>query len=122
MDVRIHYHYESEGWWADSPDLPGWTAAGDTFDEVRAMALEGAAEFAEGPTSIIEEGLPIKATTGSIALVGSGAVIDGDAAGGSGSLISAIFYGHVPHVKPVLPIGEGTIETVMEPDDARSAV
>lgn len=40
-EVRIRYHHEPEGWWADSPDLPGFSAAGETFDEVREMALEG---------------------------------------------------------------------------------
>jgi predicted RNase H-like HicB family nuclease len=31
--VRIRYHHEAEGWWADSPDLPGFSAAGETFTE-----------------------------------------------------------------------------------------
>jgi predicted RNase H-like HicB family nuclease len=39
--VRVIYHCEPEGWWAESPDVPGWTAAGATYDEVRALAGEG---------------------------------------------------------------------------------
>ena len=41
MTVRVLYHEEPEGWWAESPDLDGWTAAGETFDEVRELAEEG---------------------------------------------------------------------------------
>ena len=39
--VRVIYHHERDGWWADSPDLDGWSAAGDTFAEVRRLACEG---------------------------------------------------------------------------------
>jgi hypothetical protein len=28
--VVMDYHHEPEGWWADSEDLPGFTAAGAT--------------------------------------------------------------------------------------------
>lgn len=39
--VLVRYHREPEGCWAESPDAPGWSAAGSTLDEVRALALEG---------------------------------------------------------------------------------
>lgn len=46
MDVvRVIYHCEPEGWWAESPDVPGWSAAGATYEEVRQLAVEGV-EFA----------------------------------------------------------------------------
>ena len=41
MTVRILYHREPQGWWADSPDLEGWTVAGLTYDEVRELAADG---------------------------------------------------------------------------------
>lgn len=51
MTVRVLYHQESDGWWAESPDLEGWTVAAETFEEARALvedgvsfALAGAAE------------------------------------------------------------------------------
>jgi predicted RNase H-like HicB family nuclease len=54
--VRLRYHHESEGWWADSPDVPGFSAAGRTLAEVRSLAIEGV-EFACGePVAIVEEG------------------------------------------------------------------
>jgi predicted RNase H-like HicB family nuclease len=39
--VRVIYHQEPEGWWAESPDVPGWSAAGMTYEEVRALAQDG---------------------------------------------------------------------------------
>jgi predicted RNase H-like HicB family nuclease len=44
--VRIIYHHEPEGWWAESPDLERFTAAGATYAEVREQAHEGASFFA----------------------------------------------------------------------------
>ena len=39
--VRVTYHHETEGWWAESPDVEGWSAAGDTYAEVAKLAEEG---------------------------------------------------------------------------------
>ena len=36
--ARVIYHEEPEGWWAECPEVPGWSAAGETFDELRAPA------------------------------------------------------------------------------------
>lgn len=52
--ISILYHREEEGWWADSSDLPGWTAAADSLEELRPLALEGAREFA-GPEAMFRE-------------------------------------------------------------------
>jgi predicted RNase H-like HicB family nuclease len=42
MDViRVIYHYEDGGWWAESPDVERWSAGAETFDEVRRLAEEG---------------------------------------------------------------------------------
>lgn len=41
MSVRILYHEEPEGWWAESPDVAGWSASANTFDELRKLAEEG---------------------------------------------------------------------------------
>lgn len=54
--VRIRYHYEPEGWWADSPDLQGFSAAGSTFLEVRQFAVEGVEFAVDEPVLIVEEG------------------------------------------------------------------
>jgi hypothetical protein len=39
--VRVIYHCEPEGWWAESPDVAGWSVAGETYAEVRALVDEG---------------------------------------------------------------------------------
>jgi predicted RNase H-like HicB family nuclease len=39
--VRVIYHLESDGWWAESPDVDGWSAAGDSYAEVVSLAEKG---------------------------------------------------------------------------------
>lgn len=39
--IRVIYHEEAEGWWAESPDVAGWSAAGGTYEEVRRLTEEG---------------------------------------------------------------------------------
>jgi predicted RNase H-like HicB family nuclease len=39
--VRIIYHHEADGWWAESPDVEGWSAVGDSYPEVVKLAEEG---------------------------------------------------------------------------------
>src|SRR6266545_856942 len=56
--IRVRYHFEPEGWWAESEDLPGWTAAGKDFAEVREQVRVGIAEFVSEPVSIVEKGVP----------------------------------------------------------------
>lgn len=39
--VRVIYHREPDGWWAESPDVEGWSAAGETYAEVVKLAEDG---------------------------------------------------------------------------------
>jgi len=39
--VKVIYHSEQDGWWAELPDFPGYTAVGATQAEVREHVLEG---------------------------------------------------------------------------------
>ena len=39
--IRLIYHCEPEGWWAESPDVEGWTAVGSSYAEVLELAEEG---------------------------------------------------------------------------------
>jgi predicted RNase H-like HicB family nuclease len=50
--VVMDYHHEPEGWWTDSDDLPGFSAAGATFDEVRELAHSGAELYLERPVEV----------------------------------------------------------------------
>jgi predicted RNase H-like HicB family nuclease len=39
--VRVIYHHEADGWWAESPDVEGWSAAGASYVEVVKLTEEG---------------------------------------------------------------------------------
>lgn len=39
-NVRVIHHHESDGWWAESPDLDGWSVVGSTYAEVVALSEE----------------------------------------------------------------------------------
>jgi len=40
-NVKVIYHREPEGWWAESPDVAGYTAADDAFGELRSLVFDG---------------------------------------------------------------------------------
>ncbi len=50
--VRVIYHHEADGWWAESPDVEGWSAAGDTYAEVVKLAAEGIPFALEHPVEL----------------------------------------------------------------------
>jgi predicted RNase H-like HicB family nuclease len=55
--VRVIYHHEAAGWWAESPDVEGWFAAGDTYAEVTKLAEQGV-PFALGHDAPLEHYVP----------------------------------------------------------------
>ena len=55
--VRVIYHHESDGWWAESPDVEGWSAAGDSYAEVVKLAEDGI-PFALGHETTLENFVP----------------------------------------------------------------
>jgi predicted RNase H-like HicB family nuclease len=52
--VPVVYHWEPEGWWAESPAASGFSAAGSTYDELREQAREGLAFYFEEPIELDE--------------------------------------------------------------------
>lgn len=60
LSVQVIYDYEPEGWSAESPDRPRWTAFGESFEEVRELAHEGL-PFFFGEEVFIEEVLTDRA-------------------------------------------------------------
>lgn len=38
--VRVIYHHEADGWWAESPDVEGWSAAGNAYEELVKLVEE----------------------------------------------------------------------------------
>jgi len=65
MKYAVIYNRTNSGWCAHAPDLPGYGAAGDTLDEVRALVREGIPFHLDGmrldglpipePTTIVEQ-------------------------------------------------------------------
>jgi predicted RNA binding protein YcfA (HicA-like mRNA interferase family)/predicted RNase H-like HicB family nuclease len=55
--VRVIYHHESDGWWAESPDVEGWSAAGNSYAEVVKLAEDGI-PFALGHEVTLENFVP----------------------------------------------------------------
>lgn len=61
--VRVLHHREADGWWAESPDVEGWSAAGDTYGEVVKLAEESI-PLALGPNATLEHYVPAKRIDG----------------------------------------------------------
>jgi predicted RNase H-like HicB family nuclease len=57
--VRVIYHHESDGWWAESPDVEGWSAAGDTYAEVAKLAVAGIPFVLEREDVVLEHFVPV---------------------------------------------------------------
>jgi predicted RNase H-like HicB family nuclease len=60
--VRIIYHHEDGGWWAESPDVERWYAAGDTYAEVVKLAEEGVPFALERDDVALEHFVPAGAS------------------------------------------------------------
>ena len=56
--IRVIYHREPEGWWADSPDVEGWYASGATYEEVHRLAERGIRFALEGASVQMEHYVP----------------------------------------------------------------
>ena len=55
--VRVIYHHESDGWWAESPDVDGWSATGDSYADVVKLTEQGI-PFALGHKAKLEHFVP----------------------------------------------------------------
>jgi len=60
--VRVIHHYENDSWWAESPDVPEWFAAADTYEEAHRLAEEGIRFALEREDVTIEHFVPAKVT------------------------------------------------------------
>jgi predicted RNase H-like HicB family nuclease len=57
--VRVIYHHEGDGWWAESPDVEGWSAAGRSYAEVAKLAEEGIPFALEREEVALEHFVPV---------------------------------------------------------------
>lgn len=54
--VRVVLHHDQDGgWWAESADLPDWTAADPDPQELRKLILEGVAFFVGPEVDVLME-------------------------------------------------------------------
>ncbi len=56
--IRVLYHCEDGNWWAESPDVERWYAAGSTFEETRQHAEEGVRFALEREDLAVEHYVP----------------------------------------------------------------
>jgi len=57
--VRVIYHHEDGSWWAESPDVDRWYAAGDSYAEVAKLAEEGIPFALERDDVVLEHFVPV---------------------------------------------------------------
>lgn len=57
--VRVIYHHEDGSWWAESPDVDRWYAAGDSYAEVAKLAEEGIPFALEHDDVVLEHFVPV---------------------------------------------------------------
>lgn len=50
--VRVLHRHDDDCWWAESPDVEGWSAAGKTYAEVVKLAEEGIPPALEHPAEL----------------------------------------------------------------------
>lgn len=81
--VRVTYHHELDSWWAESPDVTGYTAVADTLEKLRDEVREGLPFLLDVDQVEIIETLPtvltVKSGYGTLTVVnrtGVGAVVD----------------------------------------------
>jgi hypothetical protein len=55
--VTVVYHHEEGSWWAESDDLPGFSAVGSSFDEVERLVREAVHDESviPAPVDLVEE-------------------------------------------------------------------
>lgn len=60
--IRVIHHHERGAWWAESPYVPEWSAAADTYEEAHRLAEEGIRFALEREDVTIEHFVPAKVT------------------------------------------------------------
>jgi predicted RNase H-like HicB family nuclease len=54
-EVTVTYHQDIDSWWAESQDLDGFTAAGNSFSELRPLVAEGVAFYLDDEPFVLFE-------------------------------------------------------------------
>jgi hypothetical protein len=60
--IRVIYHDETpHGWWAESPDIAGWSAAADSYPALHQLAEDGVRFALERDDVVVEHLVPTRA-------------------------------------------------------------
>jgi hypothetical protein len=101
VTVRVVYHHEDEGWWAESDDVSGWTAVADTYEGLRAIVHESLAEFCGADVDVDELGAPVSFLSNAAEpLSGSSGL---QVVGGGTQLVAHLSLNLVPAVRKPVP-------------------
>lgn len=58
--ARIALHGTAGSWWANSPDVPGWTAAADSMDDLLTLIREASSFVPFGPYVLCQGWMPTR--------------------------------------------------------------
>ena len=61
---HLRAHHEDDTWWAECDDLPGWTAAAETWDDLLGLVAEAMKLLAPGEAWDLWSGMETEAGHG----------------------------------------------------------
>jgi predicted RNase H-like HicB family nuclease len=96
--VTVFYHLEPEGCWAESPDVPGFSAAGSSLADVQDMVAEGLPYHLGHPVDVVEK-FPetasvvshLSASSSVAVFVSAGVVLSGQAMTRAAGTLTTLF-------------------------------
>src|SRR5262245_13078373 len=95
--VRVVYHHEDEGWWAESDDVAGWTAVADSYQGLRGLVHESLEELCGADVAGEELGAPVSCWTAAASSA------QGWHVQGTSELAAFLRLNVVPAVGPAVP-------------------
>ena len=95
--ISVNYHHEADAWWADSPDVEGFVAAGADLSEVRDLVREGLPFYLDDATVEIDERAPWESgIVVDVRLASAALIITYSNVGTSGTLVPRNVTDHTP--------------------------
>ena len=103
MIVRVTYHQEAEGVWADSADVDGWTAAGGNLGEVRELVHDGLPFYLDLDSSALDLREEISDSAATVVDLSYKADFGGVHTGSFGSSAGTVIKTHLTRPNATLP-------------------
>lgn len=86
VEITVEYHEEDGLWWAESEQVSGWVAGGDTREQARERVREGL-RFIHGEDVIIDERFPDLVNDLQVSATGVGLISTGTAGGAASNAV-----------------------------------